>query len=161
MRPMLTIVVAIVVVGAALLLIDRFVYPMRRVELHLLSLALSYGRGLDDGASVWLAQHQDRYAPEILRSLRIARPGSDQERSALGLVEFVLDAAGVRDALKRFGCSHTNAETVRFVADVFEGPPTTVPVATVGTLVIAEVVTRERPSPSLPEEKGRLGCGEG
>ena len=160
MKALLIAAVVLCAIAAVVFIVDRLFYPIRRAELHLLNAALDYGGGFDDAAQVWLNEHRARYAPEVLRMLQTSTPGSDVESEALRLVELVLDTPGTKEAVRRFGCAHASADTVRLVADILEGPPATVPIAQGGNLVISEVIDRPRSSPNAAEEKGRLGCGD-
>ena len=95
---------------ASLVIIDKLVYPLKRVELVSLYKIYLKGSGFDDGAQEWVYTKQTRYAPEIIKMLNESKPGSLNEHVAITFVELVIDQPGVKESLETFGNNHPDQE---------------------------------------------------
>ncbi|MET1254163.1 hypothetical protein [Aliikangiella maris] len=112
----------------SMLMIDTFIISHKKIELLALHHIYLKGSGNDDGAIAIIAENPQRYSDELIKLLKGAKPGSDDEEMALDFIEIVLEQPGVRDALIEFGASHPVADTKCLVEIILSDEPTMEPI---------------------------------
>ena len=118
----MTFIYFLLVILASLVIIDKFVYPLKRAELVGLYKIYLKGSGFDDGAQGWVYSRQARYASEISKMLGEAKPGSLTENVAITFAELVIDQPGVKESLETFGNIHPDQDMRCLVKSILNGP---------------------------------------
>jgi len=130
-------------------------------KLHQLSRYMDIGGGYDDGAQSELITHSNTYGPTVIKLLDTAEEQSQEEHTALNAVEMLIDEPGVKAALKRFGCRHSDVEVVDLVSDILAGPvegTVIIPATKQHPYEVSILLAEQSPIESMSLTKKKLGC---
>ena len=119
---MIKAIIILISITAVILLINAFIYPIKRGELVVLDKIYQKGSGYDDAVQELLIKFQTRYAPEIINILNSQSHGSYHERVALNFVEFVIGQPGVKNTLEATRDNHPDKDVVELIDAILSGP---------------------------------------
>lgn len=119
----LNIIYALLALIFLAVMLDKFVFPYRRLEIFAFYELYSRGSGWDDAIASIFIESPQRYADQIRVMLSVAEEKSHTEEVAITFVEYVLNEKGVKHELAMFGAKHTDPKLKCLVRKILSDEP--------------------------------------